>query len=194
MNEIRSVCVYCGSSGQVDPRYRDAATRLGRGLAVRGITMVYGGGRIGLMGLAADSCLAAGGEVIGIIPDFLQQREVDHPGVKQLIVVGSMHARKQRMTELADAFAILPGGLGTLDEFFEILTWKQLGLHSKPIILIDSGGYWQPLLALLEHLVDKRFVRSEMRALWEVAPDVESLFELLALEPPVIGEAKTRLG
>jgi uncharacterized protein (TIGR00730 family) len=193
MSEIKAVCVYCGSSSQVDPRYREAASRLGRGLAERGITMVYGGGRIGLMGLAADACLGAGGEVIGIIPDFLQQREVDHPGVKQLIVVGSMHARKQRMTDLADAFAILPGGLGTLDEFFEILTWKQLGLHSKPIILIDAAGYWQPLLALLDHLVDKRFVRAEMRALWEVAPDIESLFELLALEPPLIGEAKTRL-
>ena len=193
MSEIKAVCVYCGSSGQVDPRYREAATRLGRGLAGRGITMVYGGGRIGLMGLAADACLTAGGAVIGIIPEFLQQREVDHPGVKQLIVVGSMHERKQRMTDLADAFVILPGGLGTLDEFFEILTWKQLGLHSKPIILLDAAGYWQKLIELLDHLVEQRFVRAEMRALWEVAPDVDRLFELLALEPPLIGEAQTRL-
>ena len=155
--------------------------------------MVYGGGRIGLMGLAADACLAGGGEVIGVIPDFLQQREVDHPGVKELIVVGTMHARKQRMTDLADAFVILPGGLGTLDEFFEILTWKQLGLHSKPIILLDAAGYWQKLLELLEHMIEKRFVREEMRALWEVAADVDRLFEILALEPPLIGEAKTRL-
>jgi uncharacterized protein (TIGR00730 family) len=193
MSEIKAVCVYCGSSGQVDPRYREAAASLGRGLAGRGITMVYGGGRIGLMGLAADACLTSGGAVIGIIPEFLQQREVDHPGVKQLIVVGSMHERKQRMTDLADAFVVLPGGLGTLDEFFEILTWKQLGLHSKPIILLDAAGYWQKLIELLDHLVDERFVRAEMRALWEVAPDVDRLFELLALEPPLTGEAKTRL-
>ena len=193
MSEIKAVCVYCGSSGQVDPRYREAAASLGRGLAGRGITMVYGGGRIGLMGLAADACLTSGGAVIGIIPEFLQQREVDHPGVKQLIVVGSMHERKQRMTDLADAFVVLPGGLGTLDEFFEILTWKQLGLHSKPIILLDAAGYWQKLLELLDHLVDERFMRAEMRALWEVAPDVDRLFELLALEPPLTGEAKTRL-
>ena len=104
-----------------------------------------------------------------------------------------MHERKQRMAELADGFAILPGGLGTLDEFFEILTWKQLGLHSKPIILLDIAGYWRELQDLLAHLIDKRFVRAEMRGLWEVAPDVASLFELLALEPPLIGEAKTRL-
>ena len=193
MSEIKAVCVYCGSSGQVDPRYREAAASLGRGLAGRGITMVYGGGRIGLMGLAADACLTSGGAVIGIIPEFLQQREVDHPGVKQLIVVGSMHERKQRMTDLADAFVVLPGGLGTLDELFEILTWKQLGLHSKPIILLDAAGYWQKLIELLDHLVDERFVRAEMRALWEVAPDVDRLFELLALEPPLTGEAKTRL-
>jgi uncharacterized protein (TIGR00730 family) len=194
MSDIKSACVYCGSSGQVDPRYREAAVRLGRGLAGRGITMVYGGGRIGLMGLAADACLAAGGEVIGIIPDFLQRREVDHPGVKQLLVVGSMHERKQRMADLAEAFLILPGGLGTLDELFEILTWKQLGLHSKPIILVDVGGYWQPLVALLDHLVESRFVRPEMRALWEVAASTEAVFDLLAAEPPVIGKAQTQLG
>ena len=194
MNKIKSVCVYCGSSDQVDPAYRAAATRIGRALAERGLTMVYGGGRIGLMGLAADACLAAGGTVIGIIPDFLQQREVDHPGVKQLIVVGSMHERKQRMAALADAFLVLPGGLGTLDEFFEILTWKQLGLHAKPVILLDVAGYWQPLRALLDHLITANFVRKEMRALWEVTTDVESVLDLLASEPPPIGRARTNLG
>jgi uncharacterized protein (TIGR00730 family) len=194
MSKIKAVCVYCGSSSGVEPAYREAAARLGGALAERGITMVYGGGRIGLMGLAADACIEAGGTVIGIIPDFLQQREVDHPGIDELIVVGTMHARKQRMAEIADAFVVLPGGLGTLDEFFEILTWRQLGLHAKPIVLVDAAGYWQPLLALLDHLVANNFVRAEMRRLWEVAPTVESVFEILALEPPVRGKAQTNLG
>jgi hypothetical protein len=146
------------------------------------------------MGLAADACIAGGGRVIGIIPSFLQQREVDHPGLDELIVVGTMHERKQRMAELADAFVILPGGMGTLDEMFEILTWKQLGLHAKPIILVDAGGYWRLLVALLDHLITKNFVRPDMRALWEVVPDAASALALLAAKPVAIGKVRTDLG
>src|SRR5579883_15172 len=145
MAKVKRLCVYCGSSSQVDEIYRRAAARLGQVIAQAGIELVYGGGRVGLMGLMADAALAAGGRVIGVIPHLLHDREVGHAGVGELIVVGSMHERKQRMFDLADAFVMLPGGLGTLDETIEILTWKQLGLHDKPVIIADIAGYWAPL-------------------------------------------------
>jgi len=154
MSSVKRVCVYCGSSGRVAEAYRAAATRAGTALAQAGIELIYGGGRIGLMGLVADAALAAGGRVTGIIPGFLHDRELGHTGVTQLIVVDSMHERKQRMFELADAFVILPGGLGTLDEAFECLTWRQLALHDRPIVLVDVDGYWQPLMRLVDHVVE----------------------------------------
>jgi uncharacterized protein (TIGR00730 family) len=183
MSNIRRLCVYCGSSGAVDRQYREAAIELGARLAAAGIGLVYGGGRVGLMGLLADAALAGGGEVIGIIPSRLRDAELAHPGATELVVVESMHERKRLMAEKADAFAILPGGIGTLDEMFEILSWKQLGLHNRPILLADIGGYWVPLRALLDDIVTKGFARPEARELLLVVPTVAALmaaFEVAA--------------
>ena len=179
MPNIRRLCVYCGSSGAVDRQYREAATELGACLATTGIGLVYGGGRVGLMGLLADAALAGGGEVIGIIPSRLRDAELAHPGATELVVVESMHERKRLMAEKADAFAILPGGIGTLDEMFEILSWKQLGLHDKPILLADIGGYWAPLRALLDDILTKGFARPETRNLLRVIPTVAALMTTL---------------
>ncbi len=180
MPNVRRLCVYCGSSGAVDREYREAATALGACLAAAGIGLVYGGGRVGLMGLLADAALAGGGEVIGIIPSRLRDAELAHPGATELVVVESMHERKRLMAEKADAFAILPGGIGTLDEMFEILSWKQLGLHHKPMLLADIGGYWAPLQALLDDIVTKGFARPEARELLRVVPTVAALMAALA--------------
>jgi hypothetical protein len=183
MSNIRRLCVYCGSSGAVDRPYREAATELGAWLAAAGIGLVYGGGRVGLMGLLADAVLAGGGEVIGIIPSRLRDAELAHPGATELVVVESMHDRKRLMAGKADAFAILPGGIGTLDEMFEILSWKQLGLHDKPILLADIGGYWAPLRALLDDIVTKGFARPEARGLLRVVPTVAALMATLEAAP-----------
>jgi uncharacterized protein (TIGR00730 family) len=180
MQNIRSLCVYCGSSGTVEARYRDAASELGAHLAQAGIALVYGGGRIGLMGLLADAALAAEGKVIGIIPSHLRDTEVAHRGVTELVVVDSMHERKRLMAERADAFAILPGGIGTLDEMFEIVSWKQLRLHDKPILLVDIGGYWAPLRALLDHIIDTGFAGAQTRGLLKVVPSVAALMAALS--------------
>ena len=185
MSNIRRLCVYCGSSGAVDRQYREAATELGVRLAAGGIGLVYGGGRVGLMGLLADAVLAGGGEVIGIIPARLRDAELAHPGATELVVVESMHERKRLMAEKADAFAILPGGIGTLDEMFEILSWKQLGLHDKPILLADVGGYWAPLRRLLDHIVVTGFAREQTRGLLKVVPNVAGLMAALSKEPAV---------
>ena len=185
MSNIRRLCVYCGSSGAVDRQYREAALELGARLAAAGIGLVYGGGRVGLMGLLADAALAGGGEVIGIIPSRLRDAELAHPGATELVVVQSMHERKRLMAEKADAFAILPGGIGTLDEMFEILSWKQLKLHDKPILLADIGGYWAPLRVLLDDIVTKGFARPEARELLLVVQTVAALMAALevAAEP-----------
>lgn len=182
MRNIRRLCVYCGSAGAVDKKYRKAAKELGTRLAAAGIGLVYGGGRVGLMGLLADAVLAGGGEVIGIIPARLRDAELAHMGATELVVVDSMHKRKRVMAERADAFAILPGGIGTLDETFEILSWKQLDLHDKPIFLVDIGGYWSPLRALLGHIVAEGFARPETRRLLQVVPTVAALMTALAAE------------
>ncbi len=183
MSNIRRLCVYCGSSGAVDRQYREAATELGARLAAAGIGLVYGGGRVGLMGLLADAALAGGGEVIGIIPSRLRDAELAHPGATELVVVESMHERKRLMAEKADAFAVLPGGIGTLDEMFEILSWKQLGLHDKPILLADIGGYWAPLRALLDHIVAEGFARPQTHALLQIVPTVAAVMAVLAEAP-----------
>src|SRR4029077_16033244 len=146
-------CVYCGSSGAVDQRYRAAADELGRSPGGGRVLLLSGGGRIGLMGIAADAALAAGGQVIGVIPASLRDKELAHQGVSELVVVDTMHDRKRVMAERSDAFAVLPGGTGPLAKTFEILTWRQLRLHDKPIFLVDIAGYWQPLHALLDHIV-----------------------------------------
>jgi uncharacterized protein (TIGR00730 family) len=183
MKKIRRLCVYCGSSGAVEARYREAASELGARLATAGIELIYGGGRVGLMGLLADAALTTNGKVTGIIPRRLLDAEVAHLGVTELVVVDNMHDRKRLMAEKADAFAVLPGGIGTLDELFEMLSWKQLELHDKPILLVDIGGYWAPLRALLDHIVVKGFARPQTRRLLHVVPSVSALMAALSEEP-----------
>ena len=183
MPSIRRLCVYCGSSGEVDRQYREAASELGARLAAARIGLVYGGGRVGLMGLLADAALAAGGEVIGIIPSRLRDAELAHRGATELIVVETMHDRKRLMAENADAFAILPGGIGTLDEMFEAISWKQLGLHDKPILLVDIDGYWAPLRALLDHIVAEGFARPQTHGLLQIVPTVAAVMAVLAEAP-----------
>jgi uncharacterized protein (TIGR00730 family) len=178
--QIRHLCVYCGSAGAVDRRYRDAASELGAGLAAAGIEVIYGGGRNGLMGLLADAALAGGGRVTGIIPVHLEDREVAHRGLSELVVVADMHQRKRVMAERADAFAVLPGGVGTLDETIEILSWRQLGLHEKPIFVVDIAGYWQPLAALFEHIVGAGFAGTLVPDRIRFVPGVAALLGLLA--------------
>jgi uncharacterized protein (TIGR00730 family) len=182
MNDIRRLCVYCGSSGAVEDRYRDAASELGARLAAAGVELIYGGGRVGLMGLLADAALNAGGKVTGVIPRRLLDAEVAHPGVTELVFVDSMHDRKRLMAERADAFAVLPGGIGTLDELFETVSWKQLALHNKPILLVDIGGYWAPLRALLDHIVVNGFARPRTRELLHIVPSVPDLMAALSEE------------
>jgi uncharacterized protein (TIGR00730 family) len=176
MNSIKRLCVYCGS---FDAMHRDAAQKLGTALAAAGIELVYGGGRIGLMGVVADAVLAGGGRVTGIIPAHLHDKEVGHGGVSQLIVVGSMHERKRSMFEMSDAFAVLPGGLGTLDEAFEMITWKQLRLHDKPIIIVNVGGYWDKLLELIDHVIESGFARPAIRRLFRVIDRIEDVVPAL---------------
>ncbi len=149
---VRSVCVYCGSSNHSSGATKQAAQSVGAALACHKFRIIYGGGRVGMMGLLADAALAEGGEVVGIIPELLHAREVQHTQLTRLHVVDSMHARKRMMVEMADAFAVLPGGLGTLDETFEALTWKQIGLHNKPIVIYNPEGFWTPLIALIRHV------------------------------------------
>lgn len=152
-----SLCVFCGARFGNDPATRDTAIGLGRLLAAERITLVYGGGGVGLMGLVANAALDAGGRAVGIIPNFLLQREAGHPALTETVVVETMHERKLQMFERSDGFVVLPGGIGTLEEFFEVLSWRTLGLHSKPIVIIDQGGYWEPLAALLRGVVDGGF-------------------------------------
>jgi uncharacterized protein (TIGR00730 family) len=176
---LSSVCVFCGSNGGADPAYLTAAQTVGRGLAERGIRIVYGGGRVGMMGAVADAGLAAGGDVVGIIPQQIFDLEIGHTGLDDLRVVSSMHERKALMAELADAFVALPGGIGTLEELFEVYTWAQLGIHDKPLGLLDVAGYFEPLAAFLDHAVAERFLRAETRGMLAVADDFEGLLEAL---------------
>jgi uncharacterized protein (TIGR00730 family) len=182
---MRRVCVYCGSSPGRDPAYRDAAVALVRILAERGLGVVYGGAHVGLMGVVADEALAAGAEVIGVIPQALVDHEIAHTGLSDLRIVGSMHERKAQMAELADAFVALPGGLGTLEELFEVATWSQLGLHVKPCGLLNVRGYYDGLAGMLDHAVSERFLRPENRAIVLVESEPSTLVDALAAwEPP----------
>jgi uncharacterized protein (TIGR00730 family) len=180
MPRIHAVAVFCGSRPGNDPAYRMAAQALGHGLASFGIRLVYGGGRIGLMGVMADAALAAGGIVTGVIPEFLTRREVAHAGITEIIVTDSMHSRKQRMFEAADAFVSLPGGLGTLDETLEIITWHQLGLHCKPVLICDVAGSAAPFLATIEAAIAAEFALPAVRELYEVADGVPAVLQRLA--------------
>jgi uncharacterized protein (TIGR00730 family) len=163
--QLKSVCVYCGSTTGSVPIYAEVAAGVGRALAESGIRVVYGGGRVGLMGIVADAAVAAGGEVVGVIPAALDQREVAHTGLTELHIVETMHQRKAMMAEFSDAFLTLPGGLGTLEELFETLTWSQLGIHRKPVGLINVEAYFDPLLAMLDQFVVRGFLRQEHRDL-----------------------------
>lgn len=174
------ICVFAGSSPGARPEYAAAAADLGRLLAERGHTMVFGGGAVGLMGVTATAALDAGGEVIGIIPEALDRREVAFQGLTELRVVETMHERKAQMADLSDAFVLLPGGFGSIEEFVEVLTWNQLGIHAKPCGMLDVLGYWQPLLAMIDHGVQERFLRDEHRAMVLSATDPAELLDLLA--------------
>jgi len=183
MTTVKSLCVYCGSSSGASPGFAEAAERLGVLMAENGVRLIYGGGRVGLMGTIADAVLRGGGEVIGIIPRHLQAKEVGHGEVTELIVVESMHERKNAMSEMADAFAVLPGGLGTLDETFEIITWKQLRLHDKPVLVIDVDGYWEPLRHLVESIVDNDFAHNDCAKLFTIVPSIDDVFPTLTAMP-----------
>jgi uncharacterized protein (TIGR00730 family) len=184
--ELSRICVYCGSSAGTGPPFTTAARSLGQLLARSGISVVYGGAAVGLMGVLADAALAAGGRVIGVIPRDLFSREVPHPGLTELVEVGSMHERKLAMFELADAFVALPGGLGTLEELTEVATWAQLGLHGKPIATLDVAGYWAPFHAFLREAVAHGFMKAEnLRLIANVGTVSEVLPALRAWESPV---------
>ncbi|MFM9972916.1 MAG: TIGR00730 family Rossman fold protein [Burkholderiales bacterium] len=176
---VKSLCVFCGSSPGAQPAYLQAASDLGTLLAQNNIQLVYGGGNLGLMGKVADSCMAAGGEVIGIIPKHLLDREHGHRHISRLEVVSSMHERKARMAELANGFVALPGGIGTLEELFEVLTWAQLGIHGKPVALINVANYFDPLLALLDHAVAEGFFASRHRRLLISADRPQEVLQFL---------------
>ena len=178
------MCVYCGSSKGMSARYAEAAHELGAACAGRGVGLVYGGGSVGLMGVAADAAMAAGGEVIGVITEQLLQAEVAHLGLTQLQVVGTMHERKARMADLADGFVVLPGGFGTVDEFAEMLTWNQLGIVAKPVVLLDVDGFWQPMLEWMDRSVDAGFLRPQHRALAQRADTVSEALDLAVASAP----------
>jgi uncharacterized protein (TIGR00730 family) len=177
---MERVCVYLGSSRGADPAYADGVRALARTCVERGLGIVYGGGDVGLMGVLADTALEAGGEVVGVIPEGLLHREVGHRGLTELRVVGSMHERKALMADLADAFVAAPGGVGTLEELVEVFTWTQLGVHEKPVGLLDVGGFWEPLVTWLDHAVDQRFLRAEHRAMLLRDADPAALLDRLA--------------
>lgn len=169
-----NICLYCGSSPGEDPVYLEAAARFGRALGGAGARLIYGGGGSGLMGRAAEACMAAGGEAIGIIPRTMVRREWAKKDLTQLLITESMHTRKSVMAANAEGFAVLPGGIGTLDEFFEILVWGHLGFHAKPVALIDVKNYWAPLIAFLDHTVQEGFTAPAARARFFLAPDPET--------------------
>jgi uncharacterized protein (TIGR00730 family) len=193
MPAIRSVAVFCGAASGSRPAYRAAAEAIGAGLAQAGIRLVYGGGGSGLMGVVATAALDAAGDVIGIIPQFLMDREVAHPGVFEMIVTDSMHSRKRQMFDLAEAFIVLPGGLGTLDEAVEIITWRQLGLHDKPILFCDVHGSAAPLVAAVDLAVAEGFAHAAATALFEVLPGPAATLERLANLQPAPATASARL-
>lgn len=180
MRTFRRLCVYCGSSDAVDERFKSAAHAVGTLLAQRGIGVVYGGGRVGLMGIVADAALAAGGEVIGVIPDKLQALELGHDGLTERYVVDSMHARKMMMAQLSDGFIALPGGFGTLEEIAEVTTWSQLNYHRKPVGLLNVDGYYDPLIAWIEGALTAGFIRPAHQNLLRGAQTPEALLDLLA--------------
>lgn len=185
---IRRVCVFCGASSGAHPDYADAARQVGTLLAKESIGLVYGGGNTGLMGVIADAAMRAGGEVIGVIPEHLRAREIAHTGLADLRIVATMHERKATMADLADGFIGLPGGLGTIEEFFEVATWSQLGIHAKPTALLNVRGYYDLVEGFLEHAVKEGFLRPEHRALIAIAQEFSTLLEALRSYQPTLTE------
>lgn len=184
MNELKRICVFCGSSPGKDPRYTEAATAVGRELGAGGIGLVYGGGNIGLMGSAADGALSVGGDVIGVIPEALEGKELAHRGVTDLRVVRSMHERKAMMADLADGFMALPGGFGTFEELCEILTWGQLGIHRKPVAILNVAGYYDPLIEMFDRAVEARLLSEPNRGLVLVGTEIGELLKRMAMFDP----------
>jgi uncharacterized protein (TIGR00730 family) len=193
MTSIRSICVYCGSRSGADGHYANLARDFGHMLAGHHITLVYGGGGIGLMGTLARAVKEHGGKVIGVIPRHLDQIEIKQPGLDEMHVVDDMHTRKRKMFDLSDAFVSLPGSIGTLDETIEVITWRQLGLHDKPIILVNDGGYWNPFLDLLQHIQKEGFANDSLNTLYEVVDSIHDVLPLLAKEPAPRIIARNRL-
>jgi uncharacterized protein (TIGR00730 family) len=191
---MRRVCIFCGSSTGVRPDYREAAEAIATQLARRRVDIVFGGGCVGLMGVVADTGLAHGGHVIGVIPSALVAREIAHRGLPDLRIVSSMHERKALMASLSDAFIALPGGFGTFEEFCEVVTWTQLGLHRKPCGLLNVAGYYDPLVALFDRAVEDGFVRPENRGIVVTESDPEALIDRLSGRPVTVGSAALRPG
>jgi uncharacterized protein (TIGR00730 family) len=186
---IRSICVFCGSRPGAEPAFGDAAAVLGKAIARRGITLIYGGAKVGLMGRLADAALAEGGTVVGVIPRGLVSKEIAHDGLKELFLTDSMHERKDRMILLSDAFISMPGGWGTYDELFEVLTLAQIGFHDKPSAFLNTNGYFDPLLALLHHTIEHGFAAPQHEQLYVTAREPDALLDaLLAWTPPPLGD------
>lgn len=184
---MKRICVFCGSNPGFDPLYLETAEKVGKFLAAENIELVFGGGRVGLMGKIADTVMANGGKVIGIIPHALADREVAHQGLTELRIVSSMHERKALMAELSDGFIALPGGVGTFEEFCEIVTWAQLGIHTKPCALMNVGGFYDAFIAMFDHSMNQGFIRPQHRALVLVESEIEKLYELMKnYRPPII--------
>jgi hypothetical protein len=194
MPSLKSVCVFCGGNPGKNPAYLAAAISLGTELAAHGLELVYGGAQVGLMGAVADAAIARGGDVFGVIPEFIAAREIAHLGVTKLVVVPSMHERKAAMAARADAFVALPGGFGTLDELFEILTWAQLGLHRKPCAVLNIAGYFDGLLTFLDHAADEQLLKPEYRAMLLVDSDPARLVARLREHTPPVVEAWLKPG
>ncbi len=171
--KLSSVCLFCGSSDGADPHHRETAANFGRLCADGGVRLVYGGGGIGLMGIAARAAMAANGEVIGVLPEDLERLEVGLHDISELIIVDSMHARKKKMFDLSDAFVVLPGGVGTLDETIEMITWAQLGIHTKPIVIVDGNGYWEKFIELLAHVIEEGFAPARTANMYTVVADID---------------------
>ncbi len=181
-SQLQSLCVFCGSQAGTDPAFQEAAQTLGRSLAAHGTTLVFGGGRVGLMGTVADSVLAGGGNVVGVIPDFLKDKELAHLGAIEMLVVPDMHTRKRTMFERSDAFCILPGGVGTLDEMFEIVTWRQLHRHNKPIVVVNTAGYWSHLMGLFDQFITAGFAHAGHDSLVTVVERAEDVVDIAEAE------------
>jgi len=183
MTDIKTLCVYLGSSARCDDVYKDAARSFGKIMADKGLALVYGGGNVGLMGILANAVMENGGKVIGIIPEHISSREIAHNHLTELHVVDSMHTRKQMMVTRSDGFVVLPGGIGSLDEMCEVMTWKQLGIHDKPIVIANVNNYWQPFVDMIDHVIAGKFMREDDRRLISVVKTVEDIIPALSQSP-----------